>query len=319
MTLAAALTDFQMDFIDGLTNDAVVDKALPTDTIRKDFGPGIIGSWRAHINAIQRVVAQNLSSALIMEDDLDWDVRIKDQLTDFAAGVRALTQPLKGNPNKYVDPTFVSRKLTRQFEPLGYDLTPSSAPVTAVPTLSPYGDNWDVLWLGHCGVGFSAKQSRIPKGRYIIRNDETVPAYKYFETLSGPMLDEIKAQYKEHTRIIHHAAGPICTFAYAVSQRGARKILQEIGIDSFTGPIDNLLQQFCERHTCLVSQPQYFSTWRAAGHGERDSDLNEFSKGKFREEGFSENIRQSVRLNSHYLIDGRPPYRDQYSEPDVFL
>lgn len=49
---------------------------------------------------------RDLASALILEDDADWDVRIKDQLYDFALTSNALTQPLSSNPSKYADSTF---------------------------------------------------------------------------------------------------------------------------------------------------------------------------------------------------------------------
>ena len=259
------------------------------------------------MNAIQSIVSNNLSSALIMEDDLDWDVRIKAQLSDFSRGVQALTQPLSGSGG-YVDPTLETRASAKDVTPLGYDLTPNSAPSTSEPQLSPYGDNWDVLWLGHCGVRFPAPDQTIPKGRYLVSEDETVPSFRHRKTLH----EEIQQQYKEHDRIIHHAMGPICTFAYAVSQRGARRILQEIGLQSFHGPYDNLMAGFCDRHTCITSQPQYFNHWRAPGSGDRDSEINGFGNGQFRERGFSENVRFSVRLNIHRLLDGSKELEDQY-------
>ena len=295
--------------MDGLLGDQVADHALPADANRANLGPGNIGSWRAHMNAMQHIVANNLSSALIMEDDLDWDVRIKAQLIDFAKGVRALTQPLAGS-GRYIDPTLETRSSADQIKPLGYDLTPESAPSTTPTVKSPYGDNWDILWLGHCGVRFPAPGQTIPKGRYAIRNDETVPSFAHRITLHN----EVKENYDDHTRIIHHAMGPICSFAYAVSQRGARRILQEIGIESFTGPYDNLMAAFCDRHTCITSQPQYFNHWRAAGNGDRDSEINGFGNGQFRDKGFSENIRMSVRQNTQRILNGAKRLQDQFPD-----
>jgi hypothetical protein len=34
-----------------------------------------------------------MNTALIIEDDLDWDIRIKDQLSNFAMASRVLIQP----------------------------------------------------------------------------------------------------------------------------------------------------------------------------------------------------------------------------------
>ena len=308
LTLAAANANIHIDFIDGLHGDAVADHALPEDANREALGPGNIGSWRAHMNVIQHVVANNLSSALIMEDDLDWDVRIKSQLVTFSRGVRALTQPMTSSRG-YIDPTLETRASANDITPLGYELTPSNAPTTAEPKLSPYGDNWDVLWLGHCGVRFPAPDQTIPKGRYVFNDDETVPSFQHRRTLS----DDIRNKYPEHARVIHHAMGPICTFAYAVSQRGARRILKEIGLESFNGPYDNKMANFCDRHTCIVSQPQYFSHWRPAGSADRDSEISGFlNQGAVRERGFSDNMRLSVRLNVHRIMDGATELADQF-------
>lgn len=111
----------------------------------------------------------NISTALILEDDADWDVRIREQLQDFALSARALTQPLSENPSSYADNTFPV--------PQGPDALPAAdllfdnLPSTIPPKHSPYGDNWDVLWVGHCGMRMPSKSvangDKIPKGRVI--------------------------------------------------------------------------------------------------------------------------------------------------------
>lgn len=37
-----------------------------------------MGIWRAHANAWRHIIDNNLESALIIEDDVDWDVNIKE-------------------------------------------------------------------------------------------------------------------------------------------------------------------------------------------------------------------------------------------------
>ena len=48
----------------------------------------VAGCWRAHMNAAASILDNNLSSALIIEDDSDWDISLKTQLTLFALGSR---------------------------------------------------------------------------------------------------------------------------------------------------------------------------------------------------------------------------------------
>ncbi|KAK7218984.1 hypothetical protein V2G26_006987 [Clonostachys chloroleuca] len=46
---------------------------LPERTDRRDDA-AVFGCWRAHMDVIQQVIKRNLNSALILEDDVDWDV-----------------------------------------------------------------------------------------------------------------------------------------------------------------------------------------------------------------------------------------------------
>ena len=63
---------------------------------------------------------------LIIEDDTDWDVTVKDQMRRYAKAVRDFT----------------------------------AAPLS---DLSPYGASWDVLWVGHCG---EASRMGVRRHRY---------------------------------------------------------------------------------------------------------------------------------------------------------
>lgn len=302
LTLAAATSDISIDYIDGVPGDKVLDKVLPPDSSREKLGNGNIGSWRAHMDAIHAVVAGNYSSALIVEDDIDWDIRIKDQLRAFAAGARALNQPLTGTDRTYADPTFLTHDPTDN--PIVLDS--AAAPSTVPPTMSPYGDNWDVLWLGHCGARFpEPSDPKKAKGRYVIHNDDTVPLSKHRHALNEPDA----TLYPEHTRVIHHGIGPICTFAYAVSLRGARKIMHQIGMKSFGAAYDNILADFCNDNDCITTQPELFHHWRKAGNTAGDSDITDWSAGDasgatFRAKGHSNHMRWSVRMNLERIVKG---------------
>lgn len=68
------------------------------------------------MDVMQKMVRENIATALILEDDADWDVSIKEQLAAFAEGVLAIRND------------------------------------TASRGGSPYGDDWDLLWVGACEV-----------------------------------------------------------------------------------------------------------------------------------------------------------------------
>lgn len=82
-----------------------------------------------------RVVEKNITSALILEDDADWDIRIKSQMYDFAKASRLLVQPLHGTTDQFLDPSYP--RATKNQTPEQFSVDDER---TAKPTTSPYGD-----------------------------------------------------------------------------------------------------------------------------------------------------------------------------------
>ena len=60
--------------------------------------------YEQSLNSI-RMIEQNITSALILEDDADWDIRIKHQMRAFAKASRLRVQPLSGTSDRFLDPT----------------------------------------------------------------------------------------------------------------------------------------------------------------------------------------------------------------------
>jgi hypothetical protein len=236
-----------------------------------------------------------------MEDDMDWDVRLKPQLERVAQGARAL---------------------------LGSASGPSS----------PYGDDWDILWLGHCGEVFpelldenKAKPAddvgrKYMQRKFVIENDLTVPPR---DKVTG--IIDFK-QSPEHTRWVHITGAPICTFAYALSQRGARKVLFDLSVDRLSGPFDNSLAWLCRRSVssvgvkdaaqagdrgldakCISVTPPVFFHHKAKGSVNGDSDIQTIADGAVREKGVTENIVWSARNNIRNMIMGTR-MESQYEE-----
>lgn len=76
---------------------------------------GASAAWLAHLDILKHVWQSDLDTALIIEDDVDWDVTIREQTVRIAEAVRNLTHTYNDNET------------------------------------APYGRAWDVLWIGHCG------------------------------------------------------------------------------------------------------------------------------------------------------------------------
>ncbi|KAK3295370.1 glycosyltransferase family 25 protein, partial [Chaetomium fimeti] len=318
MVLQASLSNMDIEFIDGVAGADVPDKAIPMAKDKGRLKDAPIGSWRAHMNAIREVVHRNLSSALILEDDVDWDVRIREQLSDFALSAHALTQPVRGSsPSSpiYADETYPQPapdspgKLP--------DLSFAALPATVPPSRSPYGDNWDVLWIGHCGMHFPFERSaHVPKARVIHEGDETVAPKKNLWTFNIPFT--LKEKYPPHTRAYHHVQEGVCTLGYAVSQQGARKLLYEVGLKPVTAAFDLLLRWYCEGEKgraagrqCLTTQPGLFQHHRPAGPNNAMSDIGNHGDG-WREKSMTDMVRWSVRMNADVLLDGGEEFRNQF-------
>ncbi|KAK2628995.1 hypothetical protein QTJ16_002098 [Diplocarpon rosae] len=295
LMLISSLTGFRINWIEGVRGESVVDKALPYGVDRVKLWETNLGSWRGHINAVRTIVEEGISTALIMEDDMDWDVRLKDQLQDIAAGTRTL-QPLRTHPSA-----------------------------------SPYGDDWDLLWLGHCGEVFPEKleeyASMDPNSpdfvyvstKYTIENDLTVPpparvaGFQNYTT-------------SPYTRWVHVTGAPICTFAYALSLEGAKKVLFDLSVDHLAGPFDNALAGLCRwgrpqtrlGMRCFTVTPPVFMHHKAKGYSNGDSDIQVVGgggKGSLREVGTTENMVWSARLNTREMIMGED-MKSQFMEEE---
>ncbi|KAI1172632.1 hypothetical protein F4777DRAFT_560696 [Nemania sp. FL0916] len=275
LTLTSALTGFDVAFIDGVRGESIPDQAVPAGIDRTALMETNLGSWRSHLNVIRRIVEEDLESALIMEDDMDWDVRLKTQLKQIAEGARYLM------------------------------------PSGRAPS-SPYGDSWDVMWLGHCGEVFPEQlpenEGKPLHPKYTITNDQTVPPI-------GKLTGLVKfADHPEFTRWVHVSGGPICSFAYALSRSGARKVLFDLSVDRLGGPFDNALAGFCRdgasgnldglQAKCLSVTPPVFFHHRAKGRISGDSDIQSGASTDVREKGATENIMWSARNNLRNMMLG---------------
>ncbi|KAH8903875.1 hypothetical protein BR93DRAFT_884624 [Coniochaeta sp. PMI_546] len=311
LTLASALTGFRIDWMPGVRGESVPDKAVPPGVDRKKLMETNLGSWRGHMDAVRRMVEEGIETALILEDDVDWDVRLKPLLEVVATGVRSVSASLP-------DALFPSGRRSR-----------SRSSSSADPA-SPYGDDWDLLWLGHCGEPFPEDLPE-PEIRDLGEDDPARRAmsakYTVLDDATVPPLDRVTGivnftAHPAHTRWVHVTAAPICTFAYALSQRGARKVLFDLSVDGLRGPFDNALAGLCRRAKgdrgldakCFSVTPPVFFHHKAKGLVSGDSDIQVVEEdgklkgegvgGKVREKGTTENIVWSARLNVRNMLMG---------------
>lgn len=169
---------------------------------------------------ICRVVHDGLSTALIIEDDADWDVNIKSQLQGLSKAVEAL-----GSPDGQSAP---------------------SSPSGAATNPGPYGDNWDLLWLGTCLT---------PQGPSEV---QTFPGQG--------------SEWPNLVHMVFRAHGGLgCTFGYALNRRSAISLLGWLlDVDDTT---DFTISKWCEHHDCITVWPHLIGSHGYVGRKGRDSDI----------------------------------------------
>ena len=203
-----------------------------------------------------------------MEDDADWDTGVKDQLDLFAQGSQFVTGVQAGQK-----------------------------------TSSPYGDDWDLIWLGHCGNQIYPEDSR----RFVIENDDTVPARNRRANFAHiPDMD--REGYDNHTRIIYRAKRGLCLYAYALSYRGALKLLRDQAALTKFAPIDIGIGDWCQEDPdikCVGVFPQLIDSHKPAGRLSRSSDIGDYSPQEIRPKSYTHNIVHSTRLNVDHLLAGQ--------------
>ena len=176
---------------------------------------------------------------------------------------------------------------------------------------TPYGNHWDILWLGHCGEHTDPDTARV---KYA---DDTVPTHANYTGWSNKYMINIG----EGHRLIQHAVNPVCTFAYAVTKQGAQNVLKWAG-DGQNEAFDIRLMQACRprlldvvsvqpeimHHSTPPHEAGYWSQVNA-GDGKRTAvDETRFEK----EMGGTENILNSTRCKVLFDTTCVKDFREQY-------
>ncbi len=253
----------------------------PTQNFVQD--PGATGCWRAHLNVMQEMVRDNIQSALVFEDDADWDVAVKYQALQAARATRFITeQPEEGQ------------------------------------SLSPYGDGWDIIWFGHCAAQTDKENDR----RFVVTEDPTVlPPWSRSEFVKPDMSlwEEDSDDYLNlQTRIYFRSSWNSCTAAYAISLRGAEKVVFTESMVPYNDPVDNGMGAMCNQHlldfTCIAPYPTVVGISKPAGASNRGSDIRGLENDQIAEQGWSERVVFSTRQNIPRILTGGEDFVSGFAE-----
>ncbi|KAJ5786861.1 uncharacterized protein N7503_012073, partial [Penicillium pulvis] len=270
IVLGSSVCNFQVEFVDGVLPDVVPPKAYPYNW-NPDHSASEYAARRAHLDAMRRIVEQGLGSGVIVEDDADWDLNIKTQLQSLALAVRGL----QGTRN--------------------------------TKTSSPYGDDWDILWLGHCGLEC---KTNLPY--YESEDDLTVLEPHHFLPY---WRDPPAIERSDHSRMVCTVQDAVCTSFYAVSYHGAQKLLAALSVNpsglaeeiDIGAQIDVALGRMCGHGylRCFAPYPAITGIFRSAGAAEKGSDIHQEGAGDT--VGFASwGMLYSTMLNVQRIFRGQP-------------
>ncbi|KAL4813951.1 hypothetical protein BDW67DRAFT_187214 [Aspergillus spinulosporus] len=215
-----------------------------------------------------------------MEDDADWDVTMKTQLQTFAIAVRALQ---------------------------------GAAVETTGNSSSPYGDSWDILWLGHCGIECSTDRPY-----YLTPADPTVSPPSHFLPY---WRDPPPLERPDDARMTCPITDGVCSIVYAVSFRGAQRILAALSVNpsglaeqiDIGAQFDVSLGRICGAGylRCFAPYPSLTGGYKSAGSAAKGSDINgpdnalESTNEVMMQGPFSHGVMYSTMLNVNRLLAGK--------------
>jgi hypothetical protein len=235
-------------------------------------GRGEVKNWLSFLDIIKYIVAQNLESALILEDDVDWDVSIKNSMKLLSDAARKFT-------------------------------------LTSKEDRSPYGHSWDLLWIGHC-----AEPTRNNTMRLLYDDPSAPPPEKYIAPPWFPWSNQYMDGLMAGKRAVQRGQHTDCSFAIALSRRGATKVLKFAGKGEDT-QFDTRLKNGCKTKdlSCLAVTPELMHHYMPPpefGHISTVADANEKGSRVEEEEfehimGNTPNILRSTRCKA--LFDSECP------------
>lgn len=193
-----------------------------------------------------------------------------------------------------------------------------NAPERNATTDSPYGDSWDVLWIGHCGMKCNSSSPV-----QVMPHDITAMPSRYLP----PYLYDAPAGTGNNVRmscIIEKAA---CSAAYAITYGASQKILAALTrlTDDDNLDFPNLLSELCHNGSleCYSSYPSLVGRWKRGRREEYSSDNDQ--EAVDRQMSHSSGVMYSTLGNIEHILGGECTVRASIDDaivpelnPDLF-
>ncbi|EFY94578.1 glycosyl transferase family 25-like protein [Metarhizium robertsii] len=243
--------------------------SLPHRTDRQDMMTLLAASTNIKLALQPGVNGSNVNDkakpkgTIVLEDDADWDVEIHDIFQTLSVQMR------KGELRK--------RKATK------YEINHA-----------PYGLDWDLLYIGTC---------------WDIPNGENRPKHQVYNDRFSPNSAEMTSSFRKEledwgvdlanntrVRVLAPSWYSVCTIGYALTNRGAQKLLYTIGNrESMGAPIDLAMIDKVQKGylDALTIIPPLVTPWKTGRVS--DSDIDNLAERKGELPSGSENLQNSAR------------------------
>ncbi|KAJ5494918.1 hypothetical protein N7539_000034 [Penicillium diatomitis] len=270
ISLISSFTGLSTTLEPGVNGSLIQEKAKPDGSAI--LRPEQLGCWRAHANVWKRMLDDNIESAVVIEDDVDWDVHVRDIFTELSAQLAEQTI----------------------FPDLSHTVNSSA---------DPYGDGWDLLYIGSA---------------WDIPNTDHRPTHLLYRDPFAPTRENTASAYiselegwgvnvtsTSRHRLISPSWYPVSTIGYAVSRRGAQKLLYNLGgYQGLTAPVDlaiiGLIQKGIVNSYTII--PPIVTRYKTGGT--RDSDIDDKKPEDANGGTGSENLNMSARKALDVLRGG---------------
>lgn len=255
MALIAAASGLKLQFIAGVNSKTLDTQSLPDTygTTEVILEPAHLACYRGHANVWRQIVEDGVETALIFEDDIDWDLNIREIVPRVKEGLGRITK----DPNPFSNTP--CKTLLLQINYL-------------VDILA-----WDVLYLGTCYEEYYYPTKDFEPDDV---DEYTVDIPSDAENVDPDIynwVEELLENYYNDTsprRVIVKGKNPVCTHGYAVTQRGARRLLLEMN-DWMPFPVDITMIHYIdeERIKAYSVLPPLFVQWRNTQDPRKNSDI----------------------------------------------
>lgn len=316
LTLMSKVSGMSLEFWHPVPGDQLREEGLPPHG--DDLSIGIAGCYRGHADIWRKIIDGPEETALVIEDDVDWEVDWRDAISRLVMPFSTLLSS-EANDGQLRQPS--------EADPWSYR-------------------DWDTLFLGACTekvmqAGQHPPDVDLDHLPVVIWNDTTVA---HSDAWSRSFTDIFKAYNAtipvwdtpsaERQRLVARSVWPICTGSYAITKRGAARALYKasrrlLPVDVSLG--DAVLSGALKSYTVvpsLISQYKVEKTTTETGRTSLNSDLHRIDHPDGKKEtlaealkvdrfydmeaGYSVDRRVSVRQNLGRLIQNLP------SSPDLW-